>query len=95
MGFMNKVKDMLGQHGDKVGQGLDKAAEAVDSKTGGKYSKHIQTGTQKAKEAIASQSGEGKGKGKGTSSGDSSDPQSRAAKPEDRRGEGEEGPKSR
>lgn len=52
MGFMNKVKDLLGQHGDKVGQGLDKAAEAVDSKTGGKYSDQIKTGTEKAKDAM-------------------------------------------
>lgn len=52
MGLMNKVKDLLGQHGDKVGQGLDKAAQTVDSKTDGKYSSQIRTGTEKAKDAM-------------------------------------------
>lgn len=61
MGFMDKVKGMLGQHGDKVGQGLDKAAEAVDSKTGGKYSGQIKSGTEKAKEAIGAPSDDAKG----------------------------------
>ncbi len=43
MGFMDKVKDMLGQHGDKAG-------ETVDRKTGGKHSDKIRSGTDKAKE---------------------------------------------
>ncbi|MCK1798748.1 antitoxin [Streptomyces sp. XM4193] len=60
MGFMEKIKGLLGQHSDKVGQGLDKAGQAVDSKTGGKYSKHIKTGTDKAKEALGDN---GKGDG--------------------------------
>ncbi|CAL9580844.1 antitoxin [Streptomyces sp. enrichment culture] len=51
MGFMDKVKGMLGQHGDKVQQGLDKAAKAADSKTKGKYRSQIDSGTKKAKEA--------------------------------------------
>lgn len=50
MGFMDKVKGMLGQHSDKVSKGIDKAAGMADSKTKGKYSSHIRTGTQKAKE---------------------------------------------
>ncbi|UGY94001.1 antitoxin [Streptomyces gobiensis] len=52
MSFMGKVKSMLGQHGDKVGTGLEKAAKAVDAKTKGKYSDRIKTGTEKAKEAV-------------------------------------------
>ncbi|MBA0051934.1 antitoxin [Streptomyces sp. AJS327] len=51
MGFMDKVKGMIGQHGDKVQQGLDKAAKMADSKTKGKYSGQIQSGTRKAKDA--------------------------------------------
>jgi MT0933-like antitoxin protein len=50
MGFMDKVKGMLGQHSDKVTKGVDKAADMADSKTKGKYSDQIRTGTKKAKE---------------------------------------------
>ena len=79
MGIMDKVKGMLEQHGDKVGLGLDKAAEAVDSKTGGKYSGQIKSGTQKAKEAIGAPSDDAKdedgksdnGKSRGKQDGDS------------------------
>ncbi|MCH6163008.1 antitoxin [Streptomyces marispadix] len=50
MGFMDKVKGMLGQHGEKVSKGIDKAAGMADSKTKGKYSEQIRSGTQKAKD---------------------------------------------
>ncbi|MCF6523922.1 antitoxin [Streptomyces sp. JJ36] len=52
MGFMDKVKGMLGQHGDKVERGVDKTAETVDRKTGGKYTDKIERGTGKAKESM-------------------------------------------
>lgn len=63
MGFMDsfkaklspakdKVSDLAQQHGDKIGQGLDKAAKTVDEKTKGKYSGKIETGTGKAKDAL-------------------------------------------
>ncbi|THA35390.1 antitoxin [Streptomyces sp. A1277] len=63
MGFMDSVKaklapakekvsDLAQQHGDKIDQGLDKAARTVDEKTKGKYSDKIVTGTQKAKDAV-------------------------------------------
>ncbi|MCC3769487.1 antitoxin [Streptomyces sp. UNOC14_S4] len=48
----DKVGDLAQQHGDKIEAGLEKAAKAVDEKTGGKYTSQIQTGTGKAKEAI-------------------------------------------
>ncbi|GHJ96084.1 hypothetical protein SNE510_56030 [Streptomyces sp. NE5-10] len=48
----DKVSDLAHQHGDKIDQGLDKAAKMVDEKTKGKYSGKIQSGTGKAKEAI-------------------------------------------
>ncbi|MEU9858130.1 antitoxin [Streptomyces sp. NPDC047974] len=47
-----KVSDLAQQHGDKIDQGLDKAAKMVDEKTKGKYSDKIQSGTGKAKDAI-------------------------------------------
>ncbi|SCK48508.1 MT0933-like antitoxin protein [Streptomyces sp. WMMB 714] len=65
MGFMDKVKDMLGQHSDKVSKGVDKAGKMADSKTKGKYSDQIRSGTQKAKdqaEKLGRQDGGGKGR---------------------------------
>ncbi|MEU0137333.1 antitoxin [Streptomyces sp. NPDC006296] len=47
-----KVGDLAHQHGDKIDQGLDKAARTVDEKTKGKYSDKIVSGTQKAKDAV-------------------------------------------
>jgi hypothetical protein len=35
MGFMDKAKEMLGQHDDKVDQGLDKAGEAAKERFAG------------------------------------------------------------
>lgn len=48
----DKVADLAQQHGEKIDQGLDKAAQVVDEKTKGKYSDKIQSGTGKAKDAI-------------------------------------------
>ncbi|NLU73766.1 antitoxin [Streptomyces sp. HNM0575] len=73
MGFMDKVKGMLGQHSDKVSKGIDKAAGMADSKTKGKYSEQIRSGTQKAKsqaEKYGRQEGGGsQGGGKGPQGG--------------------------
>ncbi|MFF0289561.1 antitoxin [Streptomyces sp. NPDC005262] len=48
----DKVGDFAQQHGDKIDQGLDKAARTVDQKTKGKYSDKIESGTRKAKDAV-------------------------------------------
>lgn len=56
MGMFDKLKEkaaeLAGQHGDKADQGVDKAADFADEKTGGKYSDQINTGAEKAKEAM-------------------------------------------
>ena len=56
MGFLDKLKGRatkaVDEHGDKIAQGLDKAAAAVDKKTKGKYSDKIDTGRDKAKDAL-------------------------------------------
>jgi hypothetical protein len=71
MTFMDKVKSMLGQHEEKVSRGVDKAAKMADSKTKGKYSEQIKSGTDKAKNAAKqygrdqNRGGEGGGKGPG------------------------------
>ncbi|MZD06264.1 antitoxin [Streptomyces sp. SID5785] len=74
MGFLDNLKAKLNpakdkasslaqQHGDKIDQGLDKAAKTVDEKTKGKYSDQIRQGTDKAKEARERFSGPGGDKG--------------------------------
>ena len=46
----DKVKDLIDEHGDKAGEGIDKAGDLVDEKTGGQYAEHVDTGQEKAKE---------------------------------------------
>lgn len=55
MGFdeiKDKASDLLSEHGDKIEEGLDKAADFVDDKTGGKHSEHIDAAVDKAKDFI-------------------------------------------
>lgn len=52
MGFFDKIKNLVKGNKGKVEQGLDKAADTIDSKTGGKYSDKIDTGVDKAKDAL-------------------------------------------
>ncbi|MEV0094420.1 antitoxin [Streptomyces sp. NPDC050738] len=59
----DKVGDLAQQHGGKIEQGLDKAAQTVDSKTKGKYSDKIETGTDKAKDALGKLSNKDGGTG--------------------------------
>jgi hypothetical protein len=48
----DKAKDVLGQHGDQADQGIDKAGDFADERTGGKYTEQIDQGGQKAKEGL-------------------------------------------
>ncbi|MGW7100871.1 antitoxin [Streptomyces sp. NPDC054838] len=48
----DKVGDLAQQHEGKIGDGLDKMAKVVDSKTKGKYSDQITSGASKAKGAL-------------------------------------------
>lgn len=41
MGLLDKAKKMLDGNKDKVAQGVDKATDVVDSKTGRKHSDHL------------------------------------------------------
>ncbi|MDF3302631.1 antitoxin [Streptomyces tropicalis] len=47
------VADLAHRHEDRIGHGLDRAAEFVDARTGGKYGTRLQAGAGKAKEAVA------------------------------------------
>ncbi|MET9696897.1 antitoxin [Streptomyces sp. NPDC006529] len=48
----DKLGDLAQQHEGRIGEGLDKVAKVVDSKTKGKYSGQISSGTGKAKDAL-------------------------------------------
>jgi hypothetical protein len=56
MGFLQDVKSKLTKavdsQGEKIGDGLDKAGDAVDEKTDGKYGDKVDTGVDKAKDAL-------------------------------------------
>ncbi|MFI5607741.1 antitoxin [Amycolatopsis sp. NPDC051903] len=45
-----KLQEFAGQHPDKVDQGVDKAADVADEKTGGKYGEQIDKGADKVKD---------------------------------------------
>jgi MT0933-like antitoxin protein len=56
MGMFDKIKhkagDLAGKHGDKLGEGVQKAGGFADKKTGGKYREQIDQGVKKAKKAV-------------------------------------------
>ena len=52
MSFVDKAKDAMRQHDDKVDEGVDKAGDFADEKTGNKYSDQINTGEDKAREGL-------------------------------------------
>jgi hypothetical protein len=58
MGLLDKAKALLGQHEEKVEGGLDKVADMVDDKTGGKYADHIDKGQEAAKGFIGDDEGD-------------------------------------
>ncbi|REK17643.1 MAG: antitoxin [Actinobacteria bacterium] len=50
--MVDKAKDLASENADSVKEGIEKAADFVDDKTGGEYSEQIDTGADKAKEAV-------------------------------------------
>lgn len=59
MGLLDKIKAMLGGNADKVKDGLDKAGDMVDEKTGGKFTDKIDMAEEKIGEVIEDQAAEG------------------------------------
>ncbi|MGH3381206.1 MAG: antitoxin [Actinoallomurus sp.] len=51
MSIVDKVKELLGQHGDKVDKAVDKAGDMLDEKTGGKYADKVDKAQEQAKKA--------------------------------------------
>jgi MT0933-like antitoxin protein len=62
MGIFDKIKDkateLVDSQGDKVGEGVDKAGDFVDDKTGGKHSEHLDQGQERAKDGLDSLDGQ-------------------------------------
>ncbi|MET7279810.1 antitoxin [Kribbella sp. NPDC005582] len=52
MGIFDKAKDALGEHGDKVDEGIDKAGDFADEKTGGEHADKIDQGQEFAKDRL-------------------------------------------
>ncbi|MCO1595430.1 MULTISPECIES: antitoxin [Micromonospora] len=46
--FMDKAKDFADKHDKQVDQGLDKAGDMADKRTGGKYDDQIDKGVDQA-----------------------------------------------
>ena len=42
MGLFDKAKDLANKNKDKIADGVDKATDVVDDKTGGKYTDHLE-----------------------------------------------------
>ena len=53
-GIFDKAKEAAEEHADKIEDGIDKVAEAIDDKTGGKHADKIAGGAEKAKDALGS-----------------------------------------
>jgi len=48
--FMDKAKDFADKHDDQVDQGLTKAGDEADRRTGGKYDEQIDKGVDYAQQ---------------------------------------------
>ncbi|MER7169508.1 antitoxin [Micromonospora sp. NPDC000207] len=46
--FMNRAKDVADKHDKQVDQGLEKAGDMADKRTGGKYDEQIDKGVDQA-----------------------------------------------
>lgn len=58
MSFLDKAKDLIGEHSDEIDKGVDKAAELADQQTDGKYSEQIDQAAEQVKDKIGGVLGE-------------------------------------
>jgi hypothetical protein len=49
-GFMDKAEEFADQHDQQVDQGIEKAGDAAEERTGGKYDEQIERGVDMAQE---------------------------------------------
>ena len=57
----DRAAGMMSKHGDQAGQGLDRAGQMIDEKTGGRYTDQINTGVGKAKDALGNRTDQASG----------------------------------
>ncbi|MGD2044184.1 MAG: antitoxin [Acidimicrobiia bacterium] len=50
--FVDKAKDMAAENKDKVKEGIDKAGDTIDEKTGGEHAEHVDKGQEAAKDYV-------------------------------------------
>jgi hypothetical protein len=50
MGFLDKAKDFADKHDEQVDQGIEKAGDQIDQRTGNKYDSQIDKGVDMAQE---------------------------------------------
>ncbi|MFB9233974.1 antitoxin [Plantactinospora siamensis] len=48
--FMDKAKDFADKHDKQVDEGIDKAGDQIDQRTGGKYDEQIDKGVDQAQQ---------------------------------------------
>jgi hypothetical protein len=58
MGIFDKAKDALGEHGDKVDEGIEKAGDFADEKTGGEHADQVDKGQEFAKDRLSGLGGD-------------------------------------
>ncbi|MBA8795418.1 hypothetical protein FHX74_003054 [Friedmanniella endophytica] len=52
MGLFDKAKDLAAQHSDKISQGIEKAGDLIDQKTGGKYADQVDRAQDFARDRV-------------------------------------------
>jgi MT0933-like antitoxin protein len=50
--FMDEAKKLASEHSEQADEGLDKAEEFADQKTGGKYDSQLQSGEQQGEKYL-------------------------------------------
>lgn len=58
MGIFDKIKGLAGDNADKVKDGLDKAGDMIDEKTGGEHTDKIDMATEKIGDMVEDLDGE-------------------------------------
>ncbi|GGX14319.1 antitoxin [Streptomyces chryseus] len=59
MSMMDKLKQMMKGHESQAGKGTDKAGDAVDDRTKGKYSGQVDTGQERLRNEFGGDQGTG------------------------------------
>ena len=69
MSIVDKVKQMLGQNPDKARQGVERAGDMIDERTGGKYADKVDKAQQKAGDYLDREGGQSGGQAGGQGGG--------------------------